>query len=333
MKSKKILSATYFWSSVLAAVLAVSGAAPIFAAESVRMENQATVQINKNVIIVSGHVGAGYLSGESTESVYNAASSGYKLSELTWRLRDVFMFNAGVSVQPTTWLKLHGDIWVKVNDGNGSMDDYDWFVEGWDWTHWSHHNNVELSEGLMYDLNAEFPFYRFDKTTFSALIGYKHDHWEWKARGGSYIYSTYALRDTVGTFPDNELVITYEQTFGVPYVGLAFDARLEKVTLTGRLIGSTLVKVEDVDHHHLRNLLIENDFDTGSMVSFDLGGSYNFTDQFSLLAAYHYQIYYETKGSTKITDLLTGETQNFPGDAMGTDHQSNMISLSLRYTF
>jgi len=130
MKAKKNMAAAYVWSSVLAAVLAVSGAAPVFAEASVRMENQATVQINKNVIIVSGHVGAGYLSGESTESVYDTASSGYKLSELTWKLRDVFMFNAGVSVGPTTWLKLNGDIWVKANDGNGSMDDYDWLVEG-----------------------------------------------------------------------------------------------------------------------------------------------------------------------------------------------------------
>ncbi len=333
MKAEKNMAAAYFWSSVLAAVLVVSGATPVFAATSVRQGKQTTVRINKKVIIVSGHIGAGYLSGESTESVYDTAASGYKLSELTWRLRDVFMFNAGISVQPATWLKLNGDIWIKANDGNGSMDDYDWFVEGRDWTHWSHHNNVELSEGLMYDLNVEFPFYRFDQATFSALIGYKHDHWEWKTRGGSYIYSTYALRDTIGTFPDDEPGITYEQTFGVPYVGLAFAARLEKATLTGRLIGSTLVKVEDVDHHHMRNLLFENDFDTGSMVSFDLGGGYNLTDQLSLLAAYHYQIYYETKGSTKVTDLLTGETQNFPGDAAGTDHQSDMVSLSLRYTF
>lgn len=294
-------------------------------------ESNTTIQIQQEVVQISGRLGLGRLSGESIETVYT--DTGHKLSELTWQLKDVYMLNAGVSVSPISWLTINADIWFKINDGNGTMDDYDWMIENFQYTHWSYHDDTDLTEGYMIDLNVAFAFYQHNKTTFSALLGYKRDNWEWVARGGSYVYSTYALYDTVGVFPAGEKGITYNQWYDVPYIGLAFQSNLTNISFSGRFIVSPYAMAGAEDTHHMRNLFFEDDFDPTTMWAVDLGARYNFTPQLALLGAFHYQRYNEAKGSTTITDQVTGARRYIGGDAAGTSHTSNLLSLSLLYNF
>jgi len=83
----------------------------------------------------------------------------------------------------------------------------------------------------------------------------------------------------------------------------------------------------------MRDLLFEEDFDSGSMLAFDLAGSYNFSKNIALMISYHYQDYREMKGETTITDLVSGEVTKSTGDVAGMDHRSSLISLSAKYTF
>ncbi|MFP7755129.1 omptin family outer membrane protease [Thermodesulfobacteriota bacterium B35] len=321
---------------VAALVLAGSGMVSlprpdmVMAAPAANVEGSTTLNIH-HPIVVSGRLGMGYLTGESYENVYDP-DSGRKISQLNWDLSDVYMVGGGVSIQPLSWVKLNMDLWLKVTDGDGDMVDYDWFVEGLDWTHRSYTTDVDLDTGYMYDINVEFPVFRLEDTEFSLFAGYKYDKWKWVATGGTFIYSTYYLRDTIGTLPD-ETGITYEQWYHVPYVGIGFHAELTRVTLSGRLIASPFVQAGDRDQHHLRNLVFEEDFDNGTMLGVDLNGGYRFTDQLALMFNYHYQKYEEMKGDTTITDQVTGEQYHIPGDAASIEHYSHLFSLSLQYTF
>ena len=67
------------------AALALMNPALVSAQEGKRAEAATEINIQKQVIQLSGHMGVGYLSGESQETVYEA-ETGHKLSELIWKL-------------------------------------------------------------------------------------------------------------------------------------------------------------------------------------------------------------------------------------------------------
>lgn len=294
-----------------------------------KVEKTATIQINQNIVVVSGRMSLGWIHGDSNELVYDPGT-GRKISELNWEIDNVYMLGIGGSLSPLSWLNFNADIWFRVNDGDGEMNDYDWLLDSPEYTHWSNHPDTDLTTGLMFDINAEMTFYEVMGTKFFGIAGFKYDNWEWESFGGDYVYWGVS-----GSFPDGQNVITYEQKFYTPYVGIGFKSNLSEtpITFSGRIIGSTFVTAEDKDQHHLRNLVFEEDFDSGNMFAVDLSGAYNFTDQLSLLVSYHFQRYDEMKGETTITDLTTGAVTKVDGDAAGIDHSSGMLSLSAVYTF
>ncbi|WP_161629932.1 omptin family outer membrane protease [Desulfogranum mediterraneum] len=309
---------------------AALGAASV-APEGKSVEGTTSVEVQSLKVEVSGRLGLGRLSGESNELVYT--ETGAKLSELNWKLDNIYMLNGGVSVQPLSWLRLNADIWVALNDGDGTMDDYDWRFSGADWSDWSHHEDVPLDKGIMFDLNAELPFYRHQGTTFSGFVGVKRDNWKWDAYGGSYVYSVAGYRDASGTFPAGEPGISYEQWWTVPYIGVGFTSKLTNWDLSGRVIASPFVQGEDEDIHHQRNLRFEEDFDSSAMWSLDFAATYHLLQNWGLTGAVKYQYYQEAKGSTTITDLVSGQRWVIDGDAAGADNTALLLSLSLAYSF
>lgn len=321
----KLCAATGF---VGFATLALIQAAPVSAQD--QASGTTTINIQQHVVQVSGHMGLGYLDGEGKEAVFD---NGHKLSELTWELEDVYMLNLGGSVSPRPWLTINGDVWFKVTEGDGAMDDYDWLVQGYPYTHWSHHDDTDLTEGIMFDVNAAFTMLQSNETTLLGIVGFKHDTWEWEARGGSYTYSTNYLYDTVGSFPDGVQAITYSQTYNTPYIGVGFDAKLSPIRLFGRFIYSPLAMLETEDTHHMRDLRIEGDFDATDLYSVDLGFGYEFTPRFSLLGSVHYQKYDRGDGDYVYTDLTTNTGYSFPGVSASADHESYLFSITGKYNF
>lgn len=299
-----------------------------------QLEKETTININQKVLVVSGRMSLNLLHGESGEYVYEP-SRNHKLSELQWQIEDVYMLGLGGSISPLAWLKLNADLWFKLNKGSGNMDDFDWYIENFQYTDWSHHENVDLTRGVMFDINAEMTFYEYMANRFYGIVGFKYDTWEWEAFGGSYTYSTFALYDTVGSFADDEKVISYEQNYYAPYIGLGFSSDLSETPLTfsGRVIYSPFVSGDDKDQHHLRDLVFEEEYDSGTLFSCDLTGSYHFTSNITMTLAYHFQLYDEMRGSTTITDNVTGQKTFFSGDVAGMDHSSHMFSLGVEYMF
>lgn len=316
---------------IILAGLALLSPAPAPAMGPAGVEGSSSLAVGGHQVAVAGRLGVGWLTGESTESVYETAT-GRKLSELVWDLDSILMLNAGASIAPTPWLRLNADLWLRLNDGSGAMDDYDYLLPGYGYTHWSH-SEVELNEGYIVDLNAAFPVLRRGDAELDVLVGYRRDAWEWDAKGGTFVYSLETLRDTVGTFPDGATGITYEQWYDVPYLGVSLCSRLARLTLSGRVVYSPLVSANDKDTHHFRDLVFEQDFDTTTMFGFELGLGYDLTTALALQGRFQYQQYDEAQGSTTITDRATGARYVYGGDAAGTEHESSLLSLGLQYSF
>ena len=327
-------------SSIVLGTMVLTTAAPSLAQQaaavsptSQTVSQDATISVNNSAVMVSGRMSLGLLNGEAHELVYNP-SSGKKVSELIWDLDNVLMLGTGVTVSPLSWLRLNADIGVAVTEGDGNMDDYDWMLANYDgYTHWSTHDDLEIDKGLTLDLNAEFAILRHNQSVLFAVVGYRHDNWGWVARGGDYIYSTNSLGDTRGSFQDGSEVISYEQTYDTPYVGIGFKADLTPVSISGRLIGSTLVSAKDEDIHHLRNIRFEEDFDNGDMIGIDFAVTYQLNAKMALVGSFQYLEFNEIKGETVATDLTTGQSYLPQGDSAGLDNETSTIALAFTYSF
>lgn len=307
-------------------------------AQEVVPEKSAEVQVKKAGVDITARLQAGYLTGEANGYVYWPQAGGHKASQLIWKIDDIYMIGAGVSIKPLRRLKpllrlglaINADVWFNISNGSGTMDDYDWKEPGWDWTDWSHHENTDVTRGIMVDINVELTPFKAGPVRFSGFLGYKRDNWEWEARGGSYIYSEDGFRNTSGTWPDDELGITYEQIFYVPYIGIGVNGNFGAFDLKARLIGSPLFYGEAVDHHHKRDLVVYDDFIGKSMIAFDIAGACTFTNHLALQMALNYTKYDTMKGDAEWHEKGVVTTYH---DAAGADLETTMFSLSFLYTF
>lgn len=222
---------------------------------------------------------------------------------------------------------------MKVNDGEGTMDDYDWMVSGADWSHWSHHDNTAVITANILDINTEFivPKLSSEKFAFSTYLGFKYEQFKWRSKGGSYIYTTSTFRDTVGSFPDNELAISYKQTYNTPYLGIGMRASLGKFDISGRLIGSTFANLKTEDDHHMRNLNVKNSMGEGKMYSFDVNSAYNFSNKLALELGYTYTDY-QTNRDNSTYDYGNGTVVTVL-DLGVADLETSMFKAALTYVF
>lgn len=301
---------------------------------SARMHTKSTIlsqQSNRSGLQFETYLATGLLNGEAHEFVYWPDEGNHKASELIWKLENVFMLGAGASLKPTQWLKLNIEGWSIASDGEGSMDDYDWLEPGQDWTDWSHHNDVTVTKGSRLDFNAQIPVFNNQTLTINTFLGYKSENWEWEARGGSFIYSTNGFRDTTGIFPEGELGITYEQTVNVPYAGLGLTLDANPFRLQTRILGSTLVSGEAVDQHHMRSLVVYDDFSGGNMFAFEALADFMINQNFSVGGGFYYTNYDSMTGDSE-WHFSDGQISVSP-DGAGMDLQHTMLLINLLYRF
>lgn len=289
---------------------------------------------------------AGIVMGESNEFVYDAFGSGsgtpgYKVSQLNWMIDGATVAGVGTSFSPTSWLRLNGDYWHNVQDGEGTMDDYDWLYIGLDWSDHSHHENTAVTDITQWDANAEWKLVDFDndQTRLFALTGYRRDRFAWMSRGGTATYSWFGYRDTYFVFYDIP-VISYEQTFSAPYIGLGVHTSNTSdsfsdltVTLNATARYSNRARGEDVDNHYLRSLLFEEAGENGIWYAYDINLDFGLSEHTSLSIGASWQTYEEIKADTFVTDMATGTVSYYPGPSAGLSHSSTNFNARFSYLF
>ncbi len=292
-------------------------------------------------------LGLGLLKGRSGEYVYDADGSylgvaGHKVSELDWMLDNVPMAGVGFTVSMSEQTRFSLGYWLNAADGDGTMDDYDWLYIGYDWTDWSHHSDTTVRKAELFDVNGEYTFSkeskRREKSSWSGVFGYRRDFFEWQARGGYGIYSSAPpnYRDLFVIFADVP-GITYQQTFTTPYLGLQYrtSSRSRGGGYRTRfgMYYSAWAEGEDVDIHHLRDLRFEEKGNGGEWYKFEIEMVFDISRNITYSLGYSTQTYEEIKASTTVTDLTSGATAFYPGDAAGLSHKSELLTMSLQYRF
>lgn len=297
-------------------VVGVSVGAPAFAEEGFTLPT-ATVDYS-----------IGLLNVKAQEYVYAGSKT---LSRLDWRSNNAVMFNTSSVFRFNDWLR--AGIKTSTNiDGSGKMDDYDFDLNEIDplancpsapapLNDMCHSNSSNaLKRALFVDAYAAGRFYRTESLSFDALVGYRWDHYRWQAVGGTANYASLP--------PGNG--ISYEQTWGAPYIGLGVSATHGDFTLNGRVIGSIFADGSDRDTHHLRSLLFTDDFSRSGMIGADVGVAYRITPRISVTADYHYQNWLLAKGSTTVYDLYDGGKSYYGGNAAGGNNVSHMFALGVK---
>jgi plasminogen activator len=294
--------------------------------------SKVVTESSSSLMSFSVDLGAGYLTGESKEAVFLPNVGNHKVSELTWEIDNLFMVGVGATLKAQDWVAINFSGWFKAFDGDGTLDDYDFLIPGQDWTDWSHHEDTDVTDGSIIDINVELSFFRTDTVAFKALAGYKRDNFGWEASGGDFIYSEGGFRNTTGSFPAGVQVISYEQTFTSLYFGLGLAAKFNDFGLGSRFIYSPLVQGEATDHHFSRNLVTSDDGEDGDLIGFDVTGSYLITPRLAVEMGYSYQRYDMMQGDSTWNFQDEGVVIFFPNGA-GMEQTSSLFSAMLRYTF
>lgn len=286
----------------------------------------------------------GYMTGRSTEEIYDvdgSGSQGRKLSQLNWNIDHIKLYGIGASLIPVRRMWLHIDYFNNLSHSSGTMEDFDWLYPGSDWSNYSFHRDTTVTNVDGIDINGEFLIKEYlpnrkAKISFSALIGYRRDRFSWRASGGLGIYSVNSFRDTPYIFK-NKVVVSYQQKYTVPYIGLNIRAWKE-VFETNLKIGikvrySNLVHGEDIDTHYLSNVRFEDKASGGTWRSYDVNTSLELSRRFSVNLGYVADIYSVGDASTKIINLSTGKATLYSGPYAALSHHSNKLYLGITYLY
>ncbi|WP_162874460.1 omptin family outer membrane protease [Pseudomonas viridiflava] len=279
------------------------------------------------------NLGVGLLNGRSLEKVYD---DGEKVSQLNWDIKQVPTLHLGLTYNPLDWLSLEARGWTRMAAGNSHMKDYDWSAgEDADWTDYSNHPDTRLKNAWQAEFAATGWALKRGNVALGVMAGYQRTRFDWQARGGSYVYSSdNGDRDVTGDFPSGLKVITYQQTYDTPYLGLVGLYNLQRWSLEGRFKYSQWVKARDFDSHHLRNLTFSgNNGDRGRMQSLALALSYQMTPQFSVKAGLDHQVYSEAKGSALIKHAPSGDSLRTGDKSNSQSNRTTVSSLALAYQF
>lgn len=274
---------------------------------------------------------AGYLMTSAREYVYNVPGDGSKLSQLNWS-GNAFALGGRIAFRPFDGVTVRAKGWSTVASEN-EMTDYDWLGGYYGDSSWSHRSispDTRSAKAWQADISAAVGLYEEDGLSVTGIAGYRHFTTKWNARGGSYIYSEKAFRDTVGSLPADRIAIAYQQWWKTPYAGLGIAYSDADWSFAGELVGSPLVMAEDKDHHALRQLLYRDSFGLSGMVGVSGSVEYRFSPVLSVAGRVEYQNYLGAKGATKIFDPVSGAARNFPSPAAGASAETLLVSLGVK---
>lgn len=300
--------------------------------------NQNEEEIYKHSFVISFDK----VNGMADEIVYDGAK---KLSHLEWDIKNLKMLSLGLDSQFSNGFGARVKFSNAINQGDGKLVDYDWVGDGYDgnlnhdnWTHRSI-SNVKIKKAQQFDIAGTYSFYK-DELKFN--FGYKHDHFKWSDYGGSYIYSVtnpetdemISFRTDIGTFSNDEVGITYKQTFQTPYIGLEYQKDLFDKKIYANIFGnySNLVSAEDEDIHHQRNIKFNEYFKNGKYYNLGANIFGKVKENIYLGLGYEFVYYPENRGYTITQFLDTGEAYRSE-DSAGIKNKYSKISLNLKYNF
>lgn len=263
---------------------------------------------------------------KSHETIYipaGYANAGRKISELTWEAKDVNLIGINLGYKHNS-VDFYISYKKNISNGNGVMDDLDWVDNNPDTlTHWSHHDNTDVTNVSILDLGLKK---RFELEYISPWlgIGYRQDKQTYKAYDGYGNYEGIPV-----TF--SGLGITFEQKYEGPYVNLGADYNYRDFTLDFSLKYSPIMNAEFTDRHHFRSFTSATSFDKTSMLNFNFGFGYNIDINQIIIISYESTEYKYIRGDR--TRTYDDGTVYYWSDSSALDSTNSLINIFYKYKF
>ncbi|MFC3395556.1 omptin family outer membrane protease [Brenneria rubrifaciens] len=272
----------------------------------------------------------GLIAGESKEYVYNP-DTGYKSSELDWKIKNTPVIKGDISWDVLKHLTLNARGWTTLASRGALMDDYDWNdATQPGWTDWSTHSDTRLNYANEYDINLKGWVFNEPRYRFGGVAGYQQTRFSWMSFGGYYQYDN---GTNVGYFPRNARAIGYQQRFSVPYLGLAGMYRYRNFEFNMLLKFSPWVRAKGNDEHYMRELTFRDNAVNSKYYSATVDAGYYITPAAKVFTEFSISKFSQGKGGTQIIDNDAGENEYIGGDAAGIANINYGVSVGVQYRF
>jgi plasminogen activator len=252
---------------------------------------------------IRASVSLGKMSGEANKylNYTQGPRKGEPVSRLRWDFDNITVLTGelGITVTPGIEILVKGRTGL---DQSSHLLDEDYgqpfcpAVNG-DTLCRSEHPNTDVDQALMGDLALAADLADWDGFRLRVMGGYRHEHYEWSAIGGTANYTV---------FPQDQLLITYEQTWSAPYLGMEARYEEENWSLAARLTGSLWAKADDHDEHVWSLGRFVSKFDDGRMLGVSLAGTYRVDERMSLTLDYEFQHWPSVDGDVELYNYAIG---------------------------
>lgn len=275
--------------------------------------------------------GIGLANIKADEFVYDGS---HKVSELNWETKGMVLYTLGADAQLDKNWKIKAAVNIGTG-GDGHMVDYDWMdYSNSDWTDRSIHPDTELAHYFSGSIEIDREVYSNDTTNFSVGPGFRYTDVKWDAVGGSYIYSTTGhFRDDVGSWPDGDPGISYQQKIPVGFLAVNGEHTIGALTLSGGLQGGLSFGIDDIDDHWKRDLRYYDSMGVAPMLAANVSADYQITPSASLYLAGSFEQVFHRRGDMKIVDTTGATADSYESDSAGASYQAMSISFGLKGTF
>lgn len=276
-------------------------------------------------------ISAGWLTGQSHERVFY---EGDKISELIWDLNDAYILSGDLSIRllPALKINVRGSFGGNIDS---YMEDYDWLGLEYgitDWTDRSQHDDADLDDFARFDMNLQYDLLQTGWLTLGGLLGARFTTVQWSVYGGDYVYTSdaeTAFRDVIGSFADDLLGITYEQSYATPYLGVVAPLSVGRLQLSGSLLASPFSFLNTSDDHWLRELTITADFSRTKFFGATAEASFILNPWSEMFLAATAERFEEATGDSTYDYYGYGTTFDLE-DGAGADQETLEISIGWR---
>nr|WP_159466556.1 omptin family outer membrane protease [Scandinavium goeteborgense] len=275
----------------------------------------------------------GYMGGESREYVYD---NDRLLSRLDWKMKNAAILKMEANYDVLPWLSVNAAGWTTLAAGSGSLKDRDWQDLNSTNNTDTSFSSATLNEANEYDLSLRGWIFNSENYKAGLIAGYQESRFSMTGKGGTYDYAgTDAngnydpnLPREQGTFPANQSVIGYKQTYRAPYIGLIGKYAINDFEFNALMKYSHWVDAKDNDNHYLTGATSATNTSSAELWAGQINAGYWVTPQAKVFTEADYTYYPNKKGKIEQWDNDGYQSASSGG---GIQNRNWTITAGLQY--
>lgn len=275
----------------------------------------------------------GYMGGESKEYVYD---NNKLLSRLDWKIKNSAILKMEANYDLLPWLSVNAAGWTSLASGSGHLNDFDWQDPNSSSKTDSSSSRAILNEANQYDLSLRGWLLNNDNYKAGLIAGYQESRFSMTGKGGTYDYAGEDsngdydpnLPREHGSFPQNQSVIGYKQTYRAPYIGLIGKYAINDFEFNALMKYSHWVDAKDNDNHYLTGATSATNTSSAELWAGQINAGYWVTSQAKVFTEADYTYYPNKRGTIEQWDNDGYQSASGGG---GIQNRNWTITAGLQY--